>query len=331
VVLAIFGFFIRIMLHQEVGEALTLTLVQEPLGFLLSGLIYVLYRRFSIADPFRIETAAWMVVLSLAAAFVQTSVAHWATEIFELHYPGWTPREQWLFRMTFIWLLYMVWSLTLFTLRSKLLALKASERAHLALEEKQRMELQLLRSQLDPHFLFNSLNSVAAEIKPHPEAAVEMVRELSDYLRYSLENRHQMITPLAHELDAVAAYLKIEKARFGERVQAEVKADDAARQRPIPSFLLQPLVENAVKHGLHQSETPWQLEILAGTRDTLLSIEVKNSGALDPATPAQEGVGLETLHRRLDLHYPNRHHFELTQQNGSVVAQLQLEGEPCQV
>jgi len=322
---------IRVLLHGGVLESFLLTIVQEPLGFLLSASLYFLYQRFAIGDPFRLRTAVWVIGLSLLATIIQTSAAHILTHVHGWSYPGWTIREQWFFRIIFVWLIYMVWSLTFFAFRSKLSAMKESARAHQALEEKQRMELQLLRAQLDPHFLFNSLNSVAAEIKPHPHAALQIVRELSDYLRFSLEQRHSVITPLSSELDAVTAYLRIEEARFGDRVQATVTADQEARRRAIPSFLLQPLVENAVKHGLHQCSEAWQLRINASAENELLIIEIENSGSIRPGDPAHEGVGLETLKRRLELHYPNRHRFVLEEHDGKVIARLELMEAPCYV
>lgn len=327
--LFVFGFAVRWFLHSDPLRAFSFTLVQEPIGFLLSGVLYVAYRHYSVGDPFRVSTAAWMIFLSLLATLIQTSIAHLFASQTGWQYAGWTQREEWFFRMTFIWLIYMIWSLSFFALRSKQSAQSASARAHQALEEKQRMELQLLRSQLDPHFLFNSLNSVAAEIRPHPESALDMVRELADYLRYSLDQRHRLITPLSGEMDAVSAYLHIEKARYGDRVHTSVIVEDGVGDRLIPSFLLQPLVENAVKHGLHQSDQNWDLIIRARKVGDAIQIDVINTGTLPPDPLSHIGVGLETLQRRLDLHYPNRHRFRLREESGKVCAHLELEGEPC--
>jgi LytS/YehU family sensor histidine kinase len=201
------------------------------------------------------------------------------------------------------------------------------ERAKKAIEEAQRMELQLLRSQLDPHFLFNSLNGISAEISAHPEAARQMVNELSDYLRYSLEQRHRLATPLSTELDAMSAYLKIEQARFGERLQTSITADPAARRKIVPSFLLQPMIENAVKHGFHHDLSCWELRIFASLEGDRLVIEVRHLGRL--GSEIHDGVGLETLRRRLEIHYPGRHRFELAQNGDDIRARLELEGEPC--
>jgi hypothetical protein len=326
-IFGVFEFIIRYATFQDVGRALVLTLLQEPMAFLISGLLYFVYRLPKLSDPFRFETAAWMIALSLAAGLVQAILSRAFVDMTGWRSPGWTQREEWLFRIIFISLVYLTWSLVFFGLKTRAKSRSDAARARLATEEAQRMELQLLRAQLDPHFLFNSLNGIASEIQDHPDAALEMVHELSDYLRYSLDHRHSVLAPLASELDAVAAYLRIEQARFGERMEANVEAEVDARRRLVPSFLLQPLVENAVKHGLQAERC--ELRIYAGCEGDLLTISVSNPGGLPENLEVVEGVGLETLRRRLAFHYPGRSEFELSQINGMVTAELKLKGEPC--
>ena len=327
---AIFGTFeftVRLVMLQDAWRALWLTTLQEPLAFGISGILYFVYRRPKLSDPFRFKTAAWMVALSLCAGLVQSAISRGFVAITGWYTPTWTAREEWLFRIIFISLIYLTWSLVFFGLKTRAKARTDAARAQLATEEAQRMELQLLRAQLDPHFLFNSLNGIASEIPSHPDAALEMVHELSDYLRYSLDHRHSALAPLASELDAVAAYLRIEQARFGERMTANVEAEVDARRRLVPSFLLQPLVENAVKHGLQAEQC--ELRIYAGCEGDTLTISVSNPGRLPRSLEVVEGVGLETLRRRLAFHYPERSEFELSQMDGVVTAELKLRGDPC--
>jgi two-component system LytT family sensor kinase len=322
-----FEFVVRYVTLLDAGRALALTLLQEPMAFGLSALLYLVYRRPQLSDPFRFKTAAWMVGLSIAAALVQSAVSRGFVEITGWHTPTWTEREEWLFRIIFISLVYLTWSLVFFGLKTRVKARTDAERAQQAREEAQRIELQLLRAQLDPHFLFNSLNGIASEIPNHPEAALEMVHELSEYLRYSLDHRHRILAPLSSELDAVAAYLRIEQARFGDRLEANVEAEVEARRRLVPSFLLQPLIENAVKHGLQEEHC--KLNIHAGCESDTVTIAVSNPGRLPEKLEVIEGVGLETLRRRLAFHYPDRWDFELSQMNGVVTAEVRLKGEPC--
>jgi LytS/YehU family sensor histidine kinase len=290
-------------------------------------LLYLVYRRPELTDPFTVKTAAVMVGLSLVAAALLATVARGWVELTGWTMPTWSKREEWLLRLIFSWFVFLTWSLAFFGLRARQVAEGAEERADRVTGEAQRIELQLLRAQLDPHFLFNSLNNIAAEIPTHPGAAQEMVHELSDYLRYSLENRDRVLAPLASELDAVTAYLKIEQARYGERMEVRVEAEPGARRQLVPSFLLQPLVENAVKHGLEAERC--ELRIFVRLEDGVLRIEVSNLGRLPETLEVVEGVGLETLRRRLALHYPGRATFELSQMDGVVSAELELRGEPC--
>lgn len=326
---AVFGFVIRWIVHEDPSRAAVFTLMQEPVAFVFSGLLWIVYRRPHVSDPFTVRTAAWMVALTFLAAAVQTAIAQALVSWTGWSNSGWTAREEWLFRAIFVWFAYLVWSLAYFSLHAHFAAQAQSEQVRAARHEAQWMELQLLRAQLDPHFLFNSLNGIAAEISVRPPVALEMVHELSDYLRYSLETRHHVLAPLAFELDAVTAYLKIEQARFGDRMQASVEAEVEARARLVPSFVLQPLIENAVKHGLQADFC--DLRIFAGCEGDTLTIAISNPGRLPENLQVVEGVGLETLRRRLAFHYPDRATFELSQMDGVVTAELILKGEPCSV
>ncbi len=317
---AVVAFTIRWGLFGNAGQALAFTALVEPMAFLLSGALVWLYRRPKLRLPFGVGLAALMVGVSLVAAvFVALAALGWS-EVTGWSPPGWSPREEWLLRLVFSWFAFLAWSLAFYALRSKRMA-------DGALEQAERAELDLLRAQLDPHFLFNSLNNVAAEISVHPVVAESMVHELADYLRYSLEQRHAVVVPLASELDAVAAYLRIEQVRFGDRMEARVRADALARRCLVPTFLLQPLVENAMKHGLEADRCVVVIE--AGLVGKTLEITISNPGRLPESLEVREGVGLETLRRRLALHYPGRSEFVLGQMEGVVSAELKLRGEPC--
>lgn len=328
-VLGVFGMVVRYSIHEEFGRAAVLTVMQEPVGFVLTSLMWLIYRNPRWLKPFTVLTALWVVLLSLLAATGQSGATlHFIHEVGWQH-PEWSQREEWMFRIIFFWLLYMLWGLAWFGCQAHYRADQQEQRADQAEREKERMELRLLRSQLDPHFLFNSLNGVAVQTSTDPESAREMIYELSDYLRYSLEHRNQLITTLESELGAMQAYLHIEKARFGERVQTEIDADPSARRAMVPAFLLQPLVENAVRYGFIPEEECWELKIEAvRPNEGELTVAVWNRGSLQQTKAHGTGVGLATLRRRLEIHYPGRHQFDLEQVENRVVARLQLKGEP---
>ena len=226
--------------------------------------------------------------------------------------------------------MYFGWSLGYFWVRAEIQIIEKERLILREKEESQKMELQLLRFQLDPHFLFNTLNGIIAEIPSNQDSAIEMISELSSYLKYSLDHRGEMISRLSSELDATASYLRIQTTRFGERLQTRIEATQSARARTVPSFILQPLVENAFKHGFSAMPSPWLMEITADTTGDFLVIRIRNQGRLNQSDQAF-GVGLESVAGRLNIHYPKRSRFTLEQEGDFVVATLNMEGDPCSV
>jgi hypothetical protein len=324
----LFGLTARLALGEELVQALVFTLVVESACLILSLL---LRRVYLLRDrEFDIGSAALLVAASFAAAIVQTGLSSGFAHLRRLaqHDGGFFVLST--LRLLFMWAAFMCWSLGYFWLWSEIDRSDESRLREQAQREAQHMELMMLRAQLDPHFLFNSLNAIAAEIPTHPEAAVDMVNELSDYLRYSLEHRKDPFVPLSAEARAMEAYLRIQRARFGNRVRFSLEIPPNAAARPIPCFILQPLVENALKHGLdRRGEGVLEVSLVACAAPDGLEICVRNTGAIQPSDPARTGVGLETLRRRLEIHYPTRHAFRLEEIDGEVVAALNLKGEPC--
>jgi two-component system LytT family sensor kinase len=163
-------------------------------------------------------------------------------------------------------------------------------------------ELYKLRQQLQPHFLFNSLNSINALIVLRPQQAREMVLKLSDFLRGTLKREDQHWVALPEELQYLQWYLDIEKVRFGHRLTTNVTATDATTTLKIPPMLLQPVVENAIKYGLYDTTDAITITITAWVADDLLHIQVQNpydSALQQPSTGT--GFGLTSISRRLYL------------------------------
>lgn len=163
-------------------------------------------------------------------------------------------------------------------------------------------ELYKLRQQLQPHFLFNSLNSISALIGSQPEAARNMIQQLSDFLRFTLKKEeHQWVT-LRDELQYLQLYLEIEKVRFGHRLNTEVKSDDAVLNMKLPALLLQPIVENAIKFGLYDTTEVITIRIESKLENNELVISVENPFDPQTATPQRgAGFGLNSVRRRLYL------------------------------
>jgi hypothetical protein len=167
-------------------------------------------------------------------------------------------------------------------------------------------ELRMLRAQVDPHFLFNSLNSVSALTSIDPAAARDMTVQLAEFFRLTLSLRADSMVTLARELQLVRHFVAIEQVRFGERLRFEAAIDPAAAGCLLPPLLLQPLVENAIKHGIGQMVDPGLVRIEAARAGSLLRIRVENDVDPDSASageaggnPRGTGLGLPNVRQRL--------------------------------
>ncbi len=193
----------------------------------------------------------------------------------------------------------------------------------------ERARLEVLRYQLNPHFLFNALNSVCAQIMREPVSARAMVVRLADFCRLTLHRPdEEAATTVAQELKLLRAYLEIEQARLGDSIAIEVSSDPAADAVPLPPFLLLPLVENAVKYGAATSAERVSIRLhVAVAPDGALAIEVANTGTwLEPGAHSapSHGIGLENLRQRLARYYPSAHEFAVSAAAGWVVVRLRL-------
>jgi LytS/YehU family sensor histidine kinase len=163
-------------------------------------------------------------------------------------------------------------------------------------------ELYNLRQQLQPHFLFNSLNSINALIGFKPDEARRMIHQLSDFLRGTLKKDDQQKVPLTEELQHLQLYLDIEKVRFGHRLNTEISCDETCGKAILPSLLLQPIVENAIKFGLYDTTDTVTVSIRGETEEGYLVLMVQNPYDPKTARPRQgTGFGLSGVQRRLYL------------------------------
>jgi signal transduction histidine kinase len=164
-----------------------------------------------------------------------------------------------------------------------------------------RAQLQLLQTQLQPHFLFNTLNAISALVYTDAEAADRMLATLGDLLRRTLEDFGVQEAPLARELEMVHAYLEIEQTRIGPRLRICLDIAPDTTDAYVPTFLLQPLIENAIRHGIAPRPEPGRVEVRVRRDNDRLHLEVRDDGPGFPAQPAGggEGVGLANTRARL--------------------------------
>lgn len=166
-------------------------------------------------------------------------------------------------------------------------------------------ELNFLKSQINPHFLFNSLNSISSLTLNEPGKAREMIIKLSDFLRYVVSQPENKPVPLSHEIENIKRYLEIEKVRFGNKLEFVFNVPDDCMQSLIPVLILQPLYENAVKHGVYESVTP----ITISTEVRLVNdyFEIKISNNFEPFVVEKKGsgIGIKNIRERLRLMFNN--------------------------
>ena len=177
-------------------------------------------------------------------------------------------------------------------------------------------ELSRLRQQLQPHFLFNSLNSISALAGSRPEEARKMIHQLSDFFRGTLKKDDQQLITLAEELEHLTLYLEIEKVRFGHRLKTEIHCEETASAMKIPPLLLQPVVENAIKFGLYDTLGETIIRVAVSSENNYLIITVGNPFDAASTQPRRgTGFGLDSIQRRLYLLYARNDLLTTTQKD----------------
>jgi two-component system, LytTR family, sensor kinase len=166
-------------------------------------------------------------------------------------------------------------------------------------------ELNMLKSQINPHFLFNSLNSISSLTITDPEKARDMVIKLSDFLRYSVSNNAATFTSLSEEMANIRRYLEIEKVRFGDKLVFDFHLEGRCRDHQIPAMILQPLFENAIKHGVYESTEQVSIVMDCEYREGYLEITIVNDFDPDAHPRKGTGIGLSNIRERLRLLYKN--------------------------
>lgn len=189
-----------------------------------------------------------------------------------------------------------------------------------------RARLEALQQQLQPHFLFNTLNSISVLMqKGDTLAANQVLNHLSDLLREVLAQDNTQLVPLADELTFVRKYVAIEQVRYGERLRIEFNVAADTLTVPVPNFIVQLLVENAIRHGVARKADAGRVTIAAAAAGNRLKINVSDDGNGIEAAAFKEGVGISNARRRLQYLYGDDHSFEIANQpSGGVIAQLSI-------
>lgn len=180
------------------------------------------------------------------------------------------------------------------------------------------LEVKTIKSHINPHFIFNSLNSIRALVDENPERARKAITELSNILRSSMQVEKMETVPLHKELDIVKDYLALEQMRFEERLKVEFSIDEDTLEQPVPPMMLQTLVENAIKHGISKSINGGFVKICSDFSDNNHELVVQNSGQLN-GDINEDGFGIRSTQDRLRFLYQGKARFEIKNVNGNMV------------
>ena len=290
------------------------------LGYLLISLLFFILSRYINKEPagkkffipkifFTVFFLAviWTVFANIIEAVMSVraiSFPHFFVDIIFFLYPG----------IAFTIIFYMI--------NHMINLKKQKEMTLIATNLANEAQLKMLRYQINPHFLFNSLNTIRFMVEEDKDVARKMITELSNFFRYSLSNEGTTDT-FKNEMDAIKNYLEIQKIRFEEKLIVEYDIDENLNQLKIPFFIILPLVENAVKFGLQTSKTPLNIKIIAKESQNL-EISVCNTGKIAENSKKSDGTntGIENTRKRLELYYPDNYSFKLFEDDKWVVCQI---------
>ncbi len=316
--------FLTVVDVSRMFSLLQVKFIRAVVGFLLTSGIRYIYKHLAAGRSFRFIA---LLVFTCSVLFgcvwpIGEAAGLWllSSKLFPFAI-AWSsyPRQALDYAMTLL-----AWSALYFGIKNWQAWQAERERTLEAKALAHQAQLEMLRYQLNPHFLFNALNSIRASIDEDSRRAKRMITELSEFLRYSLLNGNVATVPLRDEIAAISSYLDIEKIRFEERLKVQFEIAASAAAEPIPAFLIHPLVENAIKHGMMNGAAPMQLHISAERRNNRLRLEVANTGKMQESINGT-GIGLKNVRERLAQLFPDRHSFQLTETDGWIRAVIEIE------
>jgi two-component system LytT family sensor kinase len=307
--------------------------IQWSMGFVITIGLRIIYKRYRYREKALFIVLVYVLFFSLIFSivlFVSANVIYalMKPEEFEQYSETIVTFSYMAARLTQIYPLLTTWSMLYFGIKFWLDWSKEHDRAEKLDLLAKSAQLQMLRYQVNPHFLFNSFSSLRALIRTNQVKAEEMVSKLSEFYRYSLTTKDNAEVPLIEEIEAVENYFVIEKIRFGDKLEFYVTIDSLAEEYPVPCFLIHPLVENAIKYGMNTSELPLIIKIDAFVKKNNLLICVANSGRWLKHTSSNNiqgtSTGLSNIKSRLEYSFPNNHRFDIKEEEGFVKVIIEI-------
>lgn len=326
--------------------------VQSVTGLFLLQLIWFIYHHISLIDAVTYASIFWTLMVFILVTIQRIQFKYHSTTIIDLpnlsiiilfsigHFQFSSLLNNWLLTTSSLVAIHAVLGSMRGIATAGIVALihgywwvKKSEQQQDAIQQQLReqdqvlaeAELAHLHQQLQPHFLFNSLNSISSLTMIAPKEAQRMVILLGDFLRGTLRKNEQSLTTVEEELIQLERYLAIEEVRFGHRLNTIIECDPACRMAQLPAFILQPIIENAIKFGLYGQMDQFEIRIIISSLNGNLAIEVSNPFDADfvPDKPSS-GFGLSSIQRRLYLLYKQNNLIRIERTNDIFTTHLQI-------
>ncbi|MCK9206404.1 MAG: histidine kinase [Salinivirgaceae bacterium] len=305
-----------------IGKILLMQLLDSIAGYLAISLLFILLNYVVIKKALPKKLFAYMLIPLCCLFALMWDIA--SNFLFSVYYEKEISLFNKHFFANFIYFLTPLFAFTgLYYIINHWLNLKKQKELTLtATNLANETQLQMLRYQINPHFLFNSLNTIRAMIEEDKNIARKMVTELSDFFRYSLSHNGTVDT-FENEINAIKNYLEIQKIRFEEKLIVVYDIDEKLNNLKIPFFIILPLVENAIKFGTQTSNKPLTIKICAKINSNL-EISIRNTGKLVENFKSTEGTrtGIQNTKKRLALYFQDNYSFNLFEENSWVISQI---------
>jgi sensor histidine kinase YesM len=297
--------------------------INLSIGILLTHLLRETMHRFSLRPPMPSNQWWKLFLLLFIFSIINSFSTSYLADILKLYEPGRNIplSRRFLFSIIFDTPIFLVW-MSVYILWHYIEFTNTEEIKKVRLETMiKELELKTIKSQINPHFIFNALNSIRALVDEDPQRARQAITELSNILRSSIQVDKVEITSLEKELDIVKDYLALEYIRFADRLKVVYEVDSNTLSHQIPPMMLQTLVENAIKHGLSKQPGDCTIKIISNVENDKLVLIVQNTGLLQPSE--KDGFGLQSTRERLNILYRGQAIFEIYQcEPNKVTAKL---------
>lgn len=323
-----FVYFCIIVLYNSVGGVLNEVVLKSGftlmlIGFGLTHILRAIIIRFNWFDKSLITSIVRILLISITLGFVFHYLHHFISSI-------WLGNLQELFNLSWAFSLQMIvnWSFLIFFwaliyyASHYFLTYKEQQIKSLQLEASNKeIELTSLKAQLNPHFMFNALNSIRALVGENPDQAKRSITQLSIMLRATLNLKKQKLIQLSEEMNLVEAYLSLEKIRYEDRLKVEIDIAEEFNKLLIPTLLIQTIVENAIKHGISKLADGGSVKISVMQSKKFTKINVFNNGHIEPHTNST-GIGISNSQKRLELHFGKQAKIILQNKFGGVLTSV---------